>query len=405
MARRGSASLRRRLVAELEARGCISSPAVRDAFLSVPREQFVADFAARENVAAVYRDSPIVTKTGAAGEALSSSSQPAIMALMLERLRVTAGQRVLEIGAGTGYNAALLEVLVGPSGRVTTVEIDPEIADGAREVLAEHGSSVEVVTADGRDGFAPTGPYDRIIVTASSPDVPRAWFDQLADGGLLELPLRLSDSVPVQVIPTLRKTAGCLVSIDVVLGGFMYLRGPGAAALPPMLTASAVVDGHARDLGRLTGTGLATLTEDARRRLLALALSPPRRRPLRARPPAWPLHLFLAVAGPEERLVSYVARLEPGCLPTSGLFARDGRSLALIGGSAERATRIDAFGGPAAERQLARLVERWIALGRPTERELTERLRVRVAYGRRPIRGRWKTLRRGDCTLALDSRR
>lgn len=405
MARRGSASLRRRLVAHLQACGCISSPAVCDAFLNVPRERFVADFAAREGLDAVYRDEAIVTKTGSAGEPLSSSSQPAIMAVMLERLDVRPGQRVLEIGAGTGYNAALLAALVGPSGRVTTVDVDPDVAQEARAALADRNGAVEVVTGDGRDGFAAGGPYDRIIVTASSPDVPRAWFDQLVDGGLLELPLRVNDSISAQVIPTLRKVGDGLTSVDVVLGGFMYLRGADAVALPPTLTAAAVIDGKSRDLGRLAGTGLATLTERAKRRLLALALGSPRRRRLGIRPPAWPLALFLAVAGPEQRLVTFFPRFGAAFVrPSVGVFARDGRSLALLGGSRERATRIDAFGDSAAEAELVSLVDRWVALGRPSERELAERLRVRVAFGRASVRGRWKTLHRGACTVALDLR-
>jgi protein-L-isoaspartate(D-aspartate) O-methyltransferase len=402
MASRESVSLRRRLVTELEGRGRITSPAVRDAFLTVPRERFVADFAVREGLDAVYRDAAIVTKTGSVGEPLSSSSQPAIMALMLERLRLEPGQRVLEIGAGTGYNAALLAAVVGPNGHVTTVDLDPDVAERARAALAIHDGSVHVVTADGREGFAADAPYDRIIVTASAFDVPRAWLEQLIAGGLLELPLRVSDSVPAQAIPTLRKADGRLVSVDVLCGGFMHLRGPGAATSLPSLTASAVIDGAPRDLGRLVGTGLRSLGESERRRLLALALGSPRRRPLRVRPAVWPLHLFLALAAPEDRVVTYFPRFEPGCLPTAGVFERDGRSLALVGGSAERATRIDAFGGPKAEAALAAHIEQWLSLGRPSERQLAERLRVRVAFGRTSIRGGWKTLRRGECTLAFD---
>jgi protein-L-isoaspartate O-methyltransferase len=326
------------------------------------------------------------------------------MALMLERLRLEPGQRVLEIGAGTGYNAALLAALVGPKGHVTTVDIDPEVAERARIALAEHDGSVVVVTGDGRDGHVAGAPYDRIIVTASSPDVPRAWFEQLAADGLLELPLRLSDSVWAQAIPALRRTGDQLVSVDVLCGGFMHLRGPGRPTPPPSLAASAVVDGDMHDLGRLVGTGLVRMSESARRRLLALVLQPSRRRPLSARPALWPLHFFFALAAPEQRLVTYFPRFEPGCLPTTGLFERTGRSLALVGGSRERATRIDAFGEPAAELELAALVDEWIALGAPSERRLAEDLRVRVAFGQTSVRGRWKTLRRVECVLALDLR-
>src|SRR4051794_16053500 len=106
-ARGRSAALRRALVSELEVRGVIRSAAVRSAFLRVPRELFVPERLAEDGLDAVYRDEAIVTKTGPQGMPMSSSSQPSIMAEMLERLLVEPGMRVLEVGAGTGYNAAL----------------------------------------------------------------------------------------------------------------------------------------------------------------------------------------------------------------------------------------------------------------------------------------------------------
>jgi protein-L-isoaspartate(D-aspartate) O-methyltransferase len=108
-----SSELRAGLVRRLEAGGWIRSPRVREAFLATPRELFLPEFAAREGLGAVYRDEAIVTKRARHGMPLSSSSQPAIMALMLEALEPADGMRVLEIGAGTGYNAALLAHLVG----------------------------------------------------------------------------------------------------------------------------------------------------------------------------------------------------------------------------------------------------------------------------------------------------
>jgi protein-L-isoaspartate(D-aspartate) O-methyltransferase len=211
--------------------GLIRSSAVRDAFLEVPREFFVPEFAEREGLAAVYRDESILTKRNVHGVPLSSSSQPAIMALMLEQLQLAEGMRVLEIGAGTGYNAALLSVLVGRRGRVISVDVDPEIARGARRALRGAGYKARVMVGDGREGFADAAPYDRIIVTASSDSVPVAWFEQLDPGGLLEVPLRLSAS-GAQAIPLLRKGRAGFRSTGVVAGGFMPLRsaGDGAAA-------------------------------------------------------------------------------------------------------------------------------------------------------------------------------
>jgi protein-L-isoaspartate O-methyltransferase len=160
------------------------------------------------------------------------------MAAMLEQLQVRPGQRVLEVGAGSGYNAALLATLVGPGGLVVSVELDDQVARSAQAALARGGYPVQVTTGDGRHGCAAQAPFDRIIVTASTDDVPRAWFDQLVVDGRLVLPLRLSRRwfLP-QAVVALRRTAWGLESVAMVPGAFMALRrlpgtrrGPGAAA-------------------------------------------------------------------------------------------------------------------------------------------------------------------------------
>jgi len=158
MAERRAAALRRQLVGELERRGVIRSKAVRAAFLWVPRELFVPEAASRSGLEAVYRDEAIPTKFAANGAPISSSSQPAIMAEMLERLALEPGMRVLEIGAGTGYNAALLSQLVGERGRVETVDIDAETAARARRALRAGGYRARVVVADGRESLAAGAP-------------------------------------------------------------------------------------------------------------------------------------------------------------------------------------------------------------------------------------------------------
>ena len=171
MAPQKSAQLRRGLVEQLERRGLLKQQAVRDAFLAVPRELFVPEFARREGLVAVYRDLVILTRRDVGGTPTSSSSQPAIMASMLERLELAPGRRVLEVGAGTGYNAALLSTIVGPRGRVVSVELDPDTARAARRALGDARFRVRVVAGDGRAGWAPGAPYDRIIATASSDEV------------------------------------------------------------------------------------------------------------------------------------------------------------------------------------------------------------------------------------------
>jgi protein-L-isoaspartate(D-aspartate) O-methyltransferase len=123
---------------------------------------------------------------------ISSSSQPSLMAQMLQDLRPEPGLRVLEVGTGTGYNAALLAHVAG-SGRVVSIDVDRDVLSQAWEHLRGFPErQVRLAHADGRCGFAEAAPYDRIMVTAASLDLEPAWLEQSADGGLLQVPLALA---------------------------------------------------------------------------------------------------------------------------------------------------------------------------------------------------------------------
>jgi protein-L-isoaspartate O-methyltransferase len=117
----------------------------------------------------------------------SSSSAPDIMALMLDLLDPLPGMNVLEIGAGTGYNAALIAQRAAP-GHVTTIEIDPAIAEHARAALSRTDLPVTVVTGDGTPGHPENAPYDRVMCTASAVWVPYSWVEQTRPGGRIVLP-------------------------------------------------------------------------------------------------------------------------------------------------------------------------------------------------------------------------
>ena len=136
-----------------------------------------------------YSDQPLVTQfdgTSAANEGTptSSSTAPSLMLRMLEALDVHDGHRALEIGTGTGYNAALLAHRLG-GANVTTIDVDPVLTALAAQRLAEVGIHVHVVTGDGVDGHDAGGPYDRIIATCAVRRIPPAWLAQLAPGGLV----------------------------------------------------------------------------------------------------------------------------------------------------------------------------------------------------------------------------
>jgi protein-L-isoaspartate(D-aspartate) O-methyltransferase len=224
MSRTGDAAvLRAELVAQLRERGELSDPRVAAVLGQVPRHVFVPGV----ELALAYADQSIVTRHRD-GVPASAASQPGIVAAMLELLDPPAGGRVLEIGAGTGYNAALLAALVGPAGRVVTVEIDPEVADEARARLSEAGiTNVEVICGDGAAGWPGAAPYDGIIVTAGASDLAPAWTAQLAPSGRLVVPLSI---LGVQQCVAFTRSGGHLRSDGVRECVFMPLTGAMANA-------------------------------------------------------------------------------------------------------------------------------------------------------------------------------
>jgi protein-L-isoaspartate(D-aspartate) O-methyltransferase len=201
-----------------------ASESVLDAFARVPRHQFLPGVP----LDAVYADDAVVTRDED-GVPTSSSSQPSLMARMLEQLDVRPGQRVLEVGTGTGYNAAILAAI---GAAVTTVELQPEVAAAAIEHMRAAGleaaadpgapapGTVRVVTGDG--AAPPGGPYDRIIVTAGCWSLPAPLLGALADGGVLVAPLRING---VELVLPLRRAGGMLRGAGGIPCGFMPLRG------------------------------------------------------------------------------------------------------------------------------------------------------------------------------------
>lgn len=167
---------RRKKVKDLEARGLLSSPRLKAAMLKVPREAFIPD---------LYRDyAYLEVPLPLPGEATISC--PHSYPLFYEALGLDAGHRFLEVGAGSGYGAALAWEVVGEAGLVVTVEIDPDTFAFARDNLQAFGyDRVEVVLGDGSLGYPPRAPYDCICFTAVAPAVPPPLLTQLAPGGRL----------------------------------------------------------------------------------------------------------------------------------------------------------------------------------------------------------------------------
>ena len=221
-----SLAQRRALVELLHAAGHLHSPRVAAALAAVPRELFVPGLDLQE----VYRPAEAIVTKRVDGVGVSSASAPNVVALMLEQLDPRPGQRVLEIGAGTGYNAALLACLVGPSGHVATLDIDEDLVAAAKQHLHAAGfDRVEVLTQDGALGHPAAGSvFDRIMLTVASRDIAPAWREQLAcPGGRLVLPLAIRG---LQRSTAFEPADGHLVSTSLQACHFIPLRGLLAAS-------------------------------------------------------------------------------------------------------------------------------------------------------------------------------
>jgi protein-L-isoaspartate(D-aspartate) O-methyltransferase len=168
----------RNLITSLERYGYIRSEHVKKAFEKVDRKLFVPYSAER----AAYTDRPLSIGYG------QTISAPSMIAIMLEALEFSGNEKVLEIGTGSGYNAALIAEIVGEE-RVFSIERIPELAQKAQENLKKAGYRVHVLIGDGTLGYEGEAPYDTIIVTAAAPRIPPSLKEQLKIGGKICIPV------------------------------------------------------------------------------------------------------------------------------------------------------------------------------------------------------------------------
>ncbi len=219
----------------------------RNAVEATPRHMFVHRFhlsggplrdridegASRDNdadpireLADIYSDA-VMIHVDAAGERLpSTNSQPSYVLWLLDQLDLRPGQRVLEIGSGSGWLAAAMAQLVGKGGHVTGMEIIPELAAQSQADLERLGiDNVSVLAADGAQGHAAGAPFDRVMITAASWDLPLVLFDQVAEGGRVLVPVELRGG-GCQVT-VLRREGERFVAGRAVPGWFVPLLGPG----------------------------------------------------------------------------------------------------------------------------------------------------------------------------------
>ncbi|HEV7656384.1 MAG TPA: methyltransferase, FxLD system [Mycobacteriales bacterium] len=341
-------ALRERLVGHLVSTGRITSAPLAEAFRMVPRHLFLPG----TDPAVVYQDEAIPTRWSSDGRPTSSSSQPAIVAAMLEQLGLRPGHRVLEIGSGTGWNAALLAYLVGPAGAVSTVDIEPAVAgQAARNLTAAGATGVRVVVGDGSGGDPETAPFDRIVVTASARDLAPAWSAQLADGGRLVLPLSLRGA---QSSVAFEPAGDHLESVSIVPAGFMPMQGTLAGPDP------------LRPLGRrdlmLHLDDPRPVDTDALLAALDAGGGPITPVPVRRAEVHTGLRVWLALRAPDAG--DLVTLQEPATSPTPVLVG-DGALAALVPTGSGTGVRGYGPDGDALAARLLTEIEAWIAAGRP----------------------------------------
>ncbi|MFB7275359.1 methyltransferase, FxLD system [Streptomyces sp. NPDC056244] len=244
-------ALRADMVRALRDQDGITSEPVAAAFAAVPRHRFAPD-APLELAYDLHRTVPV--KKDEHGLDISVMSAAHLQAVMLEQVGIKPGMRVLEIGSG-GYNAALIQELVGGDGAVTTVDIDRDIIDRARLCLDDAGyGQVKTVLADGETGVPDGAPYDRIIVTAAAWDIPPSWISGLTVNGRLVVPLTVHGTT--RSIAFDRDGEG-LISHSYRLARFVPMQGEGAV----------------KERKALLRDGIAVQTDDARVPLNAESLN------------------------------------------------------------------------------------------------------------------------------------
>ncbi len=244
-----------RLVDQLIARGALWSRPLIAAFRATPRHRFLPRVwhytrqhgwreihtrnPGRNELRLMYSDRALTTRLSEAAPgqtpvAISSSSQPSLMAEMLEDLQLAPGLKTLEIGAGTGYNAALLAHAAGP---VVSLDIDERVlAEAGEHLSAFPDRPVQLRHGDGRLGCPEQAPFDRILVTAAAIDLEPAWLEQSVEGGLLLAPLDLAPGLAYLVCGTCRN--GVFEGRLTRPAYFMPLRGPSEEGNAPSMPSS-----------------------------------------------------------------------------------------------------------------------------------------------------------------------
>jgi len=351
-----------RYVRELKSKGAICSRAVERAFRKVERHKLLEGFytwpckdvevgrdrpqlcevdpkhPSLEALKRIYADEALVTRLDGEGRPSSSTSQPSLVASMLEELALEPGMRVLEIGAGTGYNAALMAELIEDPKLVTTIDIQEDVVRQTRRLLERAGyGEIRVLCRDGAQGAPEDAPYERIIATVGCPDISWRWVEQLSADGRMLIPLQ-HGGPHCDPLVKLRKLSNERVQGRVVgWSGFMPIQGELQAE--PIWSP---IDWHWNYQDREPERSYALFPE--------FEGQLPRTGPEAKEPTWWDFHYFLALC--DRR--AYVGA------GSFGLF--DPQSQTVVAVTAEG---IKLWGDEALYSDLKRIYTRWKQLGSP----------------------------------------
>jgi protein-L-isoaspartate(D-aspartate) O-methyltransferase len=331
----------------------LSEP-VRSAFFAVPRHRFLSRYQRLgsahfeevdddnlvEHLPVLYRDNGLGIGVGPSGEGVTISA-PAIVLYMLELLGIEPGNRVFEVGAGSGWNAALMGHLAGPGGYVETFEIIPELAERARAALDRAGrTNVRVVCGDAGLGSATDEPFDRVVFTAGSHDIPGWLFDRVRPGGLMLLVLKFPGGG--DFLTLFRREPTHFEALTSRACEFVWMRGTTHdATLDPILLEDFPAWSRLREKPSGSRPFACGGRSDAELGARTIAL-----------------RSFLSLVEPRMRW--FVGR-EGWPFYSFGLFDEESDSLAVVRGG-----RLLGYGGPSASEALVQRVHEWVERGMPS---------------------------------------
>lgn len=342
--------------------------AIADAFLATPRHRFVTRYrqwpqrewqeVTAENLAqhlpTLYSNDALMLWDDEQATTLSTISQPSLVLAMLQLLQLAPGQRVFELGAGSGWNAALMGRLVAPTGQVYSLEIIPALAQQAAAAVAGLGiDNVQIIAADGGEGYAPGAPYDRAIFTAGSYDLPRHFYTQLKEDALLLLVLKEEGGGDLLVL--LQKKGDHFQSLESFPVGFVPMTGRyalGNLKPIPLTTLPAWATWQQQEVSRISywwgGRGHFALWRTQAIRSFLTITEPGFR-------------LFSAVPATAADTNGESTNNPPKPEEFFGLWDDASQSLVLA-----RNDQLIAYGNTQAQAQLLRALHRWVDLGMPS---------------------------------------